>query len=44
MLANAKKIEARLPGLQVMPTAARMTHKVYKRAFLGTSCCRKAMP
>jgi hypothetical protein len=35
MLANAKKLEARLPGVKVMPTAARMTRKVYKRAFLG---------
>ena len=35
MLKNAKKLEARLPGIQVMPTAARMTRKVYRRAFLG---------
>lgn len=36
MAANAKKIEERLGGrIQVMPTAARMTRKIYKRAFLG---------
>ena len=35
MLANAKKLEARLPGVKVMPTAAKMHRKVYKRAFLG---------
>src|SRR6266853_2642396 len=36
MLRNARKLEARLGnGIKVMPTAARMTRKVYKRAFLG---------
>ena len=36
MLGNARKLEERLGhGVQVMPTAARMTRKVYKRAFLG---------
>jgi hypothetical protein len=41
MLANAKKLEARLPGVKVMPTAARMTRKVYKRAFLGNELLQK---
>jgi hypothetical protein len=36
MAANAKKIEARLGGgIKVMPTAARMSCRVYKRSFLG---------
>jgi hypothetical protein len=37
MVRNAAKTHARLniPGLNVMPPAARMTRKVYKRAFLG---------
>jgi hypothetical protein len=36
MLRNARKLEERLGrGIKVMPTAARMTRKVYKRAFLG---------
>jgi hypothetical protein len=35
MLTNAKRLQERLPGVQVMPTATRMTRKVYKRAFLG---------
>ena len=35
MLTNAKKLDEKLPGVKVMPTAARMTRKVYKRAFLG---------
>lgn len=36
MLRNARKIEERLGnGIRVMPTAARMSRKVYKRAFLG---------
>jgi hypothetical protein len=41
MLANAKKLEARLPGVKVMPTAARMTRKVYERAFLGNELLQK---
>jgi hypothetical protein len=42
MLANAKKIEARLgSGIKVMPTAALMTRKVYKRAFLGNELLQK---
>ena len=32
---NARRLEEKLPGVKVMPTAARMTRKVYKRAFLG---------
>jgi hypothetical protein len=37
MVRNARKTEARLgiAGLNVMPPTARMTRKVYKRAFLG---------
>ena len=36
MLKNAAKVHQRLGhGIQVMPQAARMTRKVYKRAFLG---------
>jgi hypothetical protein len=34
-LANAKRLVEKLPGVKVMPTAARMTRKVCKRAFLG---------
>jgi len=41
MLTNARKLEARLPGVKVMPTAARMTRKVYKRAFLGNELLQK---
>jgi hypothetical protein len=41
MLANASKLEARMPGVKVMPTAARMTRKVYKRAFLGNELLQK---
>jgi hypothetical protein len=41
MLANAKKLQERLPGIQAMPTAARMTRKVYKRAFLGNELLQK---
>jgi hypothetical protein len=37
MLSNAKKLEEKLGnGITVMPTAARLTRKVYKRAFLGS--------
>jgi hypothetical protein len=37
MLRNAAQIEERLGnGIKVMPTAARMSRKVYKRAFLGS--------
>lgn len=36
MEANARVLEARLGGgIKVMPTAARMTRKVYKRSFIG---------
>jgi len=35
MAANAKKLEARMPGVKVMPTAAKMHRWVYKRALLG---------
>jgi hypothetical protein len=36
MLSNAKRLEERMGGgIKIMPTAARMTRKVYKRAFLG---------
>jgi hypothetical protein len=37
MLANARKVEV----IQVMPTAARMTREVYKRAFLGNELLQK---
>jgi hypothetical protein len=40
-LANAKKLEARMPGVKVMPTAAKMHRKVYKRAFLGNELLQK---
>jgi hypothetical protein len=35
MKTNARRLEEKLPGVKVMPTAARMSRKVYKRAFLG---------
>jgi hypothetical protein len=35
MLTSAKKLDEKLPRVKVMPTAARMTRKVCKRAFLG---------
>ena len=42
MLANAQKIQERLGnGIQVMPPAAKMTRKVYKRAFLGNELLQK---
>jgi hypothetical protein len=42
MQANAQKIQDRLGnGIQVMPPAARMTRKVYKRAFLGNELLQK---
>jgi hypothetical protein len=45
MLANAKKIGERLRGdIKVMPTAARMTRKVYKRAFLGNELLQTGKP
>jgi hypothetical protein len=41
-LKNASKIQERLGhGIQVMPTAARMTREVYKRAFLGKELLQK---
>jgi hypothetical protein len=37
MASNARRLEERLGnGIKVMPTAARMTRKFYKRAFLGS--------
>jgi len=41
MLTNAKKLDEKLPGVKVMPTAARMTRKVFKRAFLGNELLQK---
>jgi hypothetical protein len=44
MLANAKKIEERLGhGIQVMPTAARMTRRSTSGRSSATSCCRPAV-
>jgi hypothetical protein len=37
MVRNARQVEERLGnGIKVMPTAVRMTRKIYKRAFLGS--------
>ena len=41
MLTSAKKLDEKLPGVKVMPTAVRMTRKVYKRAFLGNELLQK---
>jgi hypothetical protein len=43
MLTSAKKLEEKLPGVKVMPTAAKMHRKVYKRAFLGNELLQSAM-
>jgi hypothetical protein len=43
MLAKARKVEERLGnGIKVMPPAARMTRKHYKRAFLGKELLQTA--
>jgi hypothetical protein len=37
MASNARRLEEKMGnGIKVMPAAARMTRKVYKRAFLGS--------